>query len=122
MKNAVDFSLAHRNGLFLRPQKARHLGRILDQVIRLVRHIHLDQNVARKELALGVNLLAAAHFDHILCRHEHFFKGVFQALRFGLFLYGLRHLLLKIGIGVDDVPMCCHCKLSLGRALTAEPK
>src|SRR6185437_1535920 len=47
-----------------------HLRRALHEVPGVVGHLHLDQHVAREELALGNRLLAALHLDHFLDRDQ----------------------------------------------------
>ena len=64
-------------------EEARHLRRVLDQVIGGVRHLHLHQHVAREELALGRHLAPAPHLDDLLGRHQHLLEQVRQARGLG---------------------------------------
>ena len=80
-------------------------GDVLDQVIDLVGQLGLQQHIAGQEFALGIDLLAAAHLDHFLGRHDHIGDEFLQVLDLGLARDLLRHLLLEIRVGVDDVPL-----------------
>src|SRR3546814_16734883 len=50
--------------------EAHDLGRRLDEMPGVLVHVHLDQNVAREELALGGALGAFLDLDHFLGRHQ----------------------------------------------------
>jgi hypothetical protein len=78
VETAVHFGLGYRHGLVARSEEARHLWRVLDQVVGLVRQVGLHQDITREELALGVDLLPAADFDHFLSRHQDFLEQVVQ--------------------------------------------
>ncbi len=83
MMRATSFSETGM-GLVPWPRKPVTFGRVLDQVVGLVGEVHLHQHVAGEELALGVDLAAAADLDDVLGRHQDFREGVFQALGLGL--------------------------------------
>ena len=68
--DAGDFLLGDRHRLGAGAQEARHLRGVLDEVVGLVGELHLHQHVAREELALGVDLAAAADLDDVLGRHQ----------------------------------------------------
>ena len=89
-------------------EEAGDLRRVLDQMPGLVRQLHLHQHVAGEEFALGIDLLAAAHLDHLLRRDQHFVEMVGEALLRRLFLDLLRDLLLEARIDVNDVPALGH--------------
>src|SRR5262249_52949650 len=57
VEDLLDFLARQRRGRLARPDEARDLGRILDQVRRLVGHLHPDDDVAREELALDLAAL-----------------------------------------------------------------
>ena len=59
-------------------EKAGDLRRVLDQMPAFVGQIHLDKDIAGEEFAFGIDLGAAADFDHFLGRHQNFRKGFFQ--------------------------------------------
>ena len=80
-------------------------GDVLDQVIDLVGQLGVQQHIAGQEFALGIDLLAAAHLDHFFGRHDHVGDEFLEVLDLGLTLDLLRHLLLEIRVGVDDVPL-----------------
>ena len=92
-------------GLVAGAEEARDLRRVLDQVPGVVGHFHLHQHVAGEELALGVDLLAAADLDDLLGRHQHVVELVGQALLGGLLLDLLGDLLLEARIDMDHVPL-----------------
>ena len=77
--------LGDRHRLGARAQEAGDLRGVLDQVVGLVREVHLHQHIAGKELALGVDLAAAADLDHVLGRHQDLREAVLQPLALGLF-------------------------------------
>src|SRR5690606_23499567 len=70
----------------------------------------LDQHVAGEELALGTALLAGAHLDHFLGRHQHVTETLLHFVTHDAVAQCLRHRLLETRIGVDDVPTL-HCHL-----------
>ncbi len=74
----------------------------------LIRQLGLDQNVSGKELSLGIDLAAAAHFDDLLGRHEDLLELVGKTLLTGLFLDRFSDLLLEVRVRVNDVPAGNH--------------
>ena len=84
VQDAIDFALPERHGFVVLPKKARHLRDVLDQVIGLVGQLGAHQHVTGQELALGIDLLAAAHFDHVFGRHDHVGDEFLQILDLGL--------------------------------------
>jgi hypothetical protein len=77
-------------------------------VVDLVRQVALHQHVAREELALRVDLAAAAHLDDLLGRDQHLVELVGQTAQLRLVLDRLRHLVLEVRVRVDDVPPLRH--------------
>ncbi|MNL74918.1 hypothetical protein D3C87_2006340 [compost metagenome] len=77
----------------------------------LIRQIGANQNVAREELALGVDLAATTHFDNLLGRHENLLEQMLETLLLGLFLDRFSDLLFEIRIGVNNIPARSHTTL-----------
>ena len=75
-------------GRSLVPRKPVTFGCVLDQMPGIVRQLHLHQHVAGEELALGIDLLAATHLDHLLGGHQHLVDMVGEALLLSLLLDG----------------------------------
>jgi hypothetical protein len=73
-----------------------------------VGQLHLDQDVAREKLALGVDLAAAAHFGDLFGRHQHLLEQFLKPALLGLLADRFGDLLLEIRIGVNDVPALVH--------------
>src|SRR5690606_18537184 len=65
-KDALGLMIGNRNLLVVGTEKARDLRRVLDQVIGLVRQVRPHQHVAGEELALRIDLAAAADLNHLL--------------------------------------------------------
>ena len=68
MEDLLDLLRRQRRGLLARADEAGDLRRVLDEVPRVVGHLHLDDDVAREELALDLAALAALHLDQRLGR------------------------------------------------------
>ncbi|MNL68067.1 hypothetical protein D3C87_1927320 [compost metagenome] len=77
-------------------------------MVDLVGHLALHQHIAREELALGVDLPAAADFHDLLGRHDHVFKQVLELLLRNLETDVFRHLALEVRIRLNDVPALGH--------------
>src|SRR5712671_1823385 len=92
-------------------EKAGDLGGVLDEMPGLVAEVHLDQHVAREELALRTDLGAALHLDDLLGRHQDLLEALAQALLHGLLVDRRRHLLLEAGIDVNHVPVARHASM-----------
>src|SRR5579875_2389448 len=89
-------------------QEPGDFRRILHKVPGVVGQFHADQNVAREELALGLDFLAAAHLHHFLGRHQHVLDHVRKPL-FGRLLFDLlSDLFFKPGIHVHHIPALGH--------------
>src|SRR4029453_4038252 len=54
VENLPHLFARQRRRLFARAHEAGHLGGVLDQMPGVVRHLHLDDDVAREELALDL--------------------------------------------------------------------
>ena len=83
-------------------------GRVLDEMKRLVGQLHLHQHIAREELALGVDLAAAAHLGDLFGRHQHLLEQILKPALLRLFPNQFRDLLLEVRIGVNDIPALVH--------------
>src|SRR6185295_9884175 len=81
---------------------------VLHQMPGVVVHLHLDQHVAREELALGHVLLAALHLDDLFHRHEDLAELVGHAGAIDPVLERALHRFLETRVGVDDVPALAH--------------
>src|SRR4030095_3599786 len=88
--------------------EARHLGRALDQVPGVVRHVHLDQHVAGEDFALGDRLRAILHFDHFLHRHEDLAEQVLHFRSLDALDQCTLDALLETRVGVNDEPLFAH--------------
>src|SRR3984885_625623 len=104
----IRFNIGNRHRFLVRAQEAGHLGRVLDQVVGLVGEVAFDEDIAGKELALGVDLAPPAHLDDLLGRYEDFLELVGEAALARLLANGFSDLLLEVGIGVNDVPAHSH--------------
>src|SRR6266508_3039493 len=103
--DARGLGVRNRLGLVVGAEKSRDLRRVLDEVIGLIREIHLHQHVAGEELALGVDLLPAAHFHDLFGRHHYLVEQMLEVALFGLLTDRIGDLALEIRIRLDDVPM-----------------
>ena len=65
-------------GLFSAPRKPVTFGVFLMRWNDFVGQRHLDQDVAREKLALGVDLAAAAHIGDLFGRHQHLLEQFFK--------------------------------------------
>src|SRR6185436_7435152 len=109
LHDRLDLLLGDRGGLGRRAaDEAGHLVRVLHQVPGVVVHLHLDQHVAREELALGHVLLSALHLDHFLDRHQDLAEHVRHAGAIDPVLERALHRLLEAGVGMHDVPSLAH--------------
>ena len=70
MEDLVDLLMCERGRLRPGPDKPGHLRGVPHHVPRLVRHLHLDQDVPGKEPLRADHALAAAHLDDVLGRDE----------------------------------------------------
>ena len=104
----VGFDIGNRHRFLVRAQEAGHLGRVLDQMVDFVGKVAFDQDVAREELPLGVDLAPAAHLDDLLGRYKNLLEFLREATLARLLANGFRHLLLEVGISVNDVPAHSH--------------
>ena len=109
--DALGLGIGDRHRLLVGAEKAGDLRRILDQMVDIVGEVAAHQHIARKELALRIDLAAAAHLDDLLGRHEDFFEFVGEAALRRLLADGFGDLLLEIRIGVDDVPAHAHGRI-----------
>jgi len=87
---------------------------------RLVGEVHLDQHIARKKLALGIDLATAPHFRDLLGRHQHLLEQVLKSALLGLLADGFGDLLLEVRIGVNDVPAHAHDGIPRGSSVNTE--
>src|SRR6266849_3626066 len=109
LHDRLDLLLGDRGGLGCRAaDEAGHLVGVLHQVPGVVAHLHLDQHVAGKELALRHVLLAALHLDHFLDRHQDLAELVLHSGPGNPVLERPLHGFLESGIGMHDVPTLAH--------------
>jgi hypothetical protein len=108
MDDAFRLGVGQRHRLVVGAKKAGHLRRVLDQVIGVVGQLHLHQDIAREEFALGVDLAATAHLDDLLLRHEDFLEQIGEPALLRLLADRIRDLVLEVRIGVDRVPPAGH--------------
>ena len=127
MQDALGFGVGNRHRLLVGAEEAGDLRRVLDQVIDFVGQVHLHQHVAGEELALGVDLAAAAHLGDLFLRHQDLFEMIGEAALLGLLADRIRDLVLEVRIGVDDVPalglagVACRSRLSCRCAVSLNP-
>src|SRR5262245_43670878 len=105
LHDRVDFLFRNRRGLGGgAADEPGDLVGVLDQVPGVVVHLHLDQHVAREELALGHVLLSALHLDHFLDGDQDLAEHVLHARAVDAVLERALHRLLEAGISVHHVP------------------
>src|SRR3546814_15995047 len=88
--------------------EAHDLGRRLDEMPGVLVHVHLDQNVAREELALGGALDAFLDLDHFLGRHQDVAKLLLQSGAIDALLERLHHRILILRVSGHDLPAHRH--------------
>src|SRR5687768_7082943 len=66
VEDLIHFLARERRGLRPGTDEPRDLRCVLHHVPRVIRHVHLDQDVAGKEPLGADDLLAAAHLGHLL--------------------------------------------------------
>src|SRR4051794_9998946 len=111
MDDARRLGVADRQRLAATAEKPGHLRGVLDEMPGLVVEIHLDQHIARKDLAFRADLGAALDLDDLLGRHEDFLEALRKALLLGLLADRRGNLLLETGIDVNDVPAAGHASM-----------
>jgi hypothetical protein len=111
VEDLVDLAVAHRDRLALGAQEAGDAVDRGDEVVGLVRHLHVDEDVARHEASLRGDLLAAAHLDDVLDRDQHLVDAILEALLAGLGADLLGDLLLEVRQDRDRVPAFRHACL-----------
>ena len=79
----------------LGPRKPVTFGRVLDQVVDVVVHLQLGEDVAGHELALGLDLLAALDLGHRLGRNLDRLDERVEAQARGLAMIASRTLFSK---------------------------
>ncbi len=72
--DARRLGFGNRHRLVVGAKEARHLRRVLEEVIDIVGQIALHEHIAWEELAFGRHLATAAHLDDIFSRHEDFLE------------------------------------------------
>jgi hypothetical protein len=102
-----------RHRLVARTEETGDLRGVLDQMECLVGHIHLHQNVAREELALGIDLPAAPHLDDLFRRDDHVLEQVLQLVLRDLLTNVLGDLALEVAVRLNDVPALGHAAVRL---------
>src|SRR5712691_5702932 len=113
VEDLLDLLGGQRGGLLARSDEARHLWRVLDQVPRLVGHLHFDDDVAREELALNFAPFSPLHFDESLRWDANVTEGLGHPHGLDALPQVLPHPLFETGVGVHDVPVL-RPRLTLG--------
>src|SRR5712692_3413326 len=103
--DALGLGIRDRLGLLVGAEESGDLRRVLDQVIGLVGELHLHQHIAGEELALGVDLLSAAHLHDLLDRHHDLLEQMVEVPLLRLLADRLGDLALEIRVGLNDVPV-----------------
>src|SRR5262245_42659624 len=91
-QDGLDLGAGEGDRLGAGPHEPRHLGRRAHQVPGVVAHLHLDEEIAREELLLGLDLLALPDLPDLLVRDHHAADHVLQVEDLGPLLDGLLHL------------------------------
>src|SRR5262245_61414019 len=104
-QDGLDLSRRQGDGLGAGADEARDLGRRSHEVPGVVGHLHLDEQVAGKELLLRLDLLALPNLADLLVRDHDPTDHVLEAEDLRARLDGRRHLVLETRVGVDDVPL-----------------
>src|SRR5713226_2079695 len=104
-QDALDLFRGQRHRLVARAHEPGDLGSGADEMPRVVREVHLHQEVAREELLLGLDLLALADLPHLLGRHDHAPDHALQPEDLRARLDAGRHLVLEARVGVDHEPL-----------------
>src|SRR3546814_3630284 len=102
VENARGFGFADRLRLAHRAEEARDLGRILDEVIDIIGHRQLGEDITGEEFAFGLNLLAALHLGDGLDRHLDRFDEFGETHAFGFGKHRIANLVLETRIGVNE--------------------
>src|SRR3990167_9312902 len=88
--------------------KAHHFRAIFNQMPSGLVHFHLDQHIARKELAFTFAFLAATHFNYFFGWHQNFAKFFFHRSTLDSLKQRALHMLFKTRIGMNHIPPLCH--------------
>src|SRR5712692_5349980 len=105
LEDALDLLGGQGHRLGAGADKARHLGRRAHEVPRVVGQLHLDEQIAGKELLLRLDLLALPDLAHFLRGHDDAPEEVLEPEDLGPRLNGRRHLVLEPRVGVNDEPL-----------------
>ena len=101
-------ALGDRHRLVAGAEETRDLRRVLDEVIGLIGHVHLHEHIAREELALGIDLAAAAHLDDLFGRHDHVLEQLLELVLRDLLANVLGDLALEVAVRLNDIPALGH--------------
>src|SRR5262245_11843212 len=118
-EHAADVVLWDRGGLGAGAHEAAYLGSVLDDVPELVVELHLHQEVAGEEFALGGPPLALHDLHDVLFRDHDLLDRAFPAELLHPLLQRLLGPRFLAGEGVDHVPRRCH--YALHRSATPGP-
>ena len=106
VEDAGGFGFGDWLRLVTRAQKSGDLWRVLDQMVDVIVHVQLCQNIAGEEFALGLNLLAATHFSDLFGWNLDGFDQLREANALCLGQNLVADLVFKARISVNDVPAC----------------
>src|SRR5262249_17892521 len=111
MQDSLCLGVGDRERLVVGAEKAGHLRGVLDQVVGLVKEVHLHQYITREEFSLGVNLAAAPHFNDLLFGHHDLLEQVIEMPLLGLLANRVCDLVLEVRVGLHDIPALAHSRL-----------
>src|SRR5215510_10832168 len=104
-EDALHFREWKMDGLGAGAHEAGHFGRGADEVPGLIRHLHLDEEIAREEFLLRLDLLALANLADLLVRDDDPADHVLQPEDLRARLDGRGHLVLETRVRMDHVPL-----------------
>src|SRR6185436_7482512 len=108
-QDRIHFLLRNRRRLVRRAaHETRDLRRALDEMPRVVRHFHLDQHVAREELALADRLLPCLHLHDFLDRHQDLAELLGDLRTLDAIDERALDALLEARVSVHDEPLLAH--------------
>src|SRR5690606_19435692 len=108
-QNSLSFLVGNRGGLIGSTTNESHNPRgILDQVPGTLGHIHLDQNVAREELALTLALLPVTHLHDFFRGDQDFAEMIFHTGKLDALDQGAHDMLLVTRVSMNHIPTLSH--------------
>ena len=109
LHDLFDFLFGNRRRLVGRTtNKTGDFRRALDEMPRLVVHLHLDQHITREELPLGNALLARLQFDDFLDGNQHLTECILHSLALNTLDERALHAFFEPRVGMNDIPPLAH--------------